>query len=555
MKTHIIKAFPKIRSTKQKFSDTEAGKLLDKRKKLKLMAEIDPSEENSAKLEYIDNKIADKISERYRAEIEKSMGHLTAEDGGINHQGVWKAKSDVVPSDKIHTPVALKDGKGNWITNPEGIKNFCLQEVEKRLRHRDIRPDLKPLKRLKEELCQKRLEVVKNTKSEPWTMEELEQVLHSLQKNKCRDPHGFVNEVFKYASAGADLKLSLLYMLNKTKDTLVIPDIMKNVNIVMIPKQGKPDLQNIENQRGIFLLSIFRSIIMKLLLKDEYKKLDTFMSDANAGGRKGRRPQDHLFIINGIIFEHARHKTSKPISLGIYDCEQCFDSLWQDEVINNLYEAGIRNDKLSLLQKINQENCVAVQTHGGISQRKVVKKIICQGDPWGPIECSLQIDEIGKESLQTDLEPYKYKGQVEIPALGWIDDIITVSESGHKTARLNAFINAHLAIKKLRLGAKKCVTLHVGKYHEEFKHVQLFVDGWGVKGVESYDAEDTKWEDILDQELKEISHLDSEKYLGQILSSDSKNIKNIIKLRNKGIGIKKQNHTNSTKYSWKCLPF
>ena len=66
------------------------------------------------------------------------MGHLTAEDGGINHQGVWKAKSDVVPSDKIHTPVALKDGKGNWITNPEGIKNLCLQEVEKRLRHRDI---------------------------------------------------------------------------------------------------------------------------------------------------------------------------------------------------------------------------------------------------------------------------------------------------------------------------------------------------------------------------------------------------------------------------------
>ena len=85
--------------------------------------------------------------------------------------------------------------------------------------------------------------------------------------------------------------------------------------------------------------------------------------------------------------------------------------------------------------------------------------------------------------------------------------------------------------------------------------MQLFVDGWGVKGVESYDAEDTKWEDTLDQDMKEISHLDSEKYLGQILSSDSTNIKNIIKLRNKGIGIKKQNHTNSKKYSWRCLPF
>ena len=140
--------------------------------------------------------------------------------------------------------------------------------------------------------------------------------------------------------------------------------------------------------------------------------------------------------------------------------------------------------------------------------------------------------------MDKQLEPYKYKDQVEIPALGWIDDIITVSESGYKTSRMNVFINAQLAIKKLRLGAKKCVTLHVGKHHEEYKHVQLFVDGWSVKNVESYDAEETKWEDTHDQDMKEISHLDSEKYLGQILSSDSKNTNNITKLRNKGIGIK-----------------
>ena len=55
------------------------------------------------------------------------MGHLTAEDGGINHHGVSKAKRAVVSSDKQNTQTALKDGKGNLITNPEGIKNLCLQ--------------------------------------------------------------------------------------------------------------------------------------------------------------------------------------------------------------------------------------------------------------------------------------------------------------------------------------------------------------------------------------------------------------------------------------------
>ena len=95
-----------------------------------------------------------------------------------------------------------------------------------------------------------------------------------------------------------------------------------------------------------------------------------------------------------------------------------------------------------------------------------------------------------------------------------------------------------LAVKKLRLGAKKCVTLHIGNNHEDYKHVQLFVDGWSVKAVKSHNSETFKWKDTFNSDMKEISHLGSEKYLGQIISSDSKNTENILKLRNKGVGIK-----------------
>ena len=55
--------------------------------------------------------------------------------------------------------------------------------------------------------------------------------------------------------------------------------------------------------------------------------------------------------------------------------------------------------------------------------------------------------------------------------------------------------------------------------------------------MNSYDNEVSQWEDTFDEHMKEISHLNSEKYLGQMLSSDAKNTKNITKLRNKGIGI------------------
>ena len=223
-------------------------------------------------------------------------------------------------------------------------------------------------------------------------------------------------------------------------------------------------------------------------------------------------------------------KSKKQISLSIYDCELCFDSVWQEEVVNDLYDAGVKNDKLALLHKVNKVNKLAVKTPYGLSQRKEVNNIICQGEPWGPIECSLQIDNIGKESLDEGLDPYKYKDEVEIPALGFVDDIITVTESGYKTARMNSFINAKLAIKKLRLCAKKCFVMHIGNKYDDYKNIELCIDGWSVKKVTSILTGRTEQQDTLLDDMNEISHTDSERYLGQVLSSDSKNTDNILKL-------------------------
>ena len=537
LKRCIIQSFPKIRSRKRKFSETEIGKLLEERKKIKLELLATPSEQLEKKKTDIENTIAKATEVEYMQKVEKVLGHIEGDDGGVNTNGLWKAKNSLIPNNKVHKPVALKDKLGNRITCPEGIKKLCHEEIIERLRHRNIHPNLSYLQELKELLCKKRLNFVKHVKSPPWTREQFDKVLKSLKNGKCRDPQGFINELFKPGVAGEDLKCSLLHMLNKTKDTHIIPEMIKIVNVAMLPKPGKKGCHKLENQRGIFFISIFRSIIMKLLLNDEYYTLDTYMTDSNIGGRKKKRIQDHLFIVNCIIFENTRKKKEKPISICIYDCKQCFDSLWQEEVINDIFEAGVKSDKLALLYEINKKNYAAVKTQFGLTERSKVQNIICQGDPWGPIQCSVQIDGIGRESLAEDLKPFKYKNLVEIPALGMIDDILTISESGYKTARMNSFINAKIAIKKLQFGPQKCFVLHTTKEHEQYKNSELYVDGWILKDVINVVTGETTKEDTLEGNM-EISHPDAEKYLGQILSSDGKNSKNIEKMRNKGIGIK-----------------
>ena len=75
--------------------------------------------------------------------------------------------------------------------------------------------------------------------------------------------------------------------------------------------------------------------------------------------------------------------------------------------------------------------------------------------------------------------------------------------------------------------------LHTGKVHE---NIELYVDGWAMKNVKDVETGEIKRQDILEGSM-EISHLDSDKYLGQTLSADGKNTSNIEKMKNKGIGI------------------
>ena len=66
-----------------------------------------------------------------------------------------------------------------------------------------------------------------------------------------------------------------------------IPDFIRKADITTIYK-GKGEKYDLENDRGIFILTILRSILMMLIYKDKYKLIDSNMIDSQVGGRKAR---------------------------------------------------------------------------------------------------------------------------------------------------------------------------------------------------------------------------------------------------------------------------
>ena len=347
VKSCIRESFPKVRPRKRKFREYEVGHLLEIRKKLKLSS---PSAQKDFEIEKIEEAVANKLQMKYFNSVKECIGEVTGEDGNINGNGVWKATRKIFPKHKEAATVAFKDNHGNFITGYDAIENFALHAIIERLQKRPINPQLKELERLKTKLSRLRINMSSKRKSLPWTLKEMEVAIRSMKNKKCKASQGIINELLKPDVAGKDFKLSLLSLLIMTKSQLEIPETMKHVIVALIPKPGKKNKHKIENHRGIFLIPKYRILIMRMLLNDKYPILDKFMSDSNIGGCKGRGIRDNLFVLNGIIHEHCKSKTS-PISIQILDYMSCFDSLWADEVMNDLYEAGVSDDKLALIKK------------------------------------------------------------------------------------------------------------------------------------------------------------------------------------------------------------
>ena len=131
--------------------------------------------------------------------------------------------------------------------------------------------------------------------------------LKSLKNNKARDPMGFVNELFKEGVAGKNLKMSLLTFFNKMKRDNVIPHFVRLADVTTIYK-GKGSKSDLLNDRGIFIVTILRSLLMKLIYQDYYPKIDKSMSDSQVGARKGKNIRNHIWIVNGIISDVSSNK-------------------------------------------------------------------------------------------------------------------------------------------------------------------------------------------------------------------------------------------------------
>ena len=467
-------------------------------------------------IENTESQIFNEISLRNAKSVEQHVGYLDTLDGAFNQRGMWKVRNKLFPRAK-DPPTAKIDETGNKITAKIALKNLYMKTYISRLEHRKMNSQFLTIEKLKEELWELRLIQLKSRNSLPWTLSDLKSVTKELKSNKCRDPDALISEIFKEGVAGKDLNAAVLQLMNMILETFHIPEELLKSNITSIWK-GKGSRMDLRNDRGIFTLSILRKILDKLLYMKLYPSVAKGMSYSNIGAKKHKNVRDHLFIVYGTI--QSILKEGRPcIDLQIYDLVQAFDSLWLKDCMNDLFDIlppGMRDNRLALVYQLNKTNLVTVKTPVGSSEQFRCNEIVLQGGGWGPIQCSVSIDKLGRLCTQRQQFRYRYKDKVSVVPLAMIDDLLAIAPCGLESLAVNTFINVHIEMKRLRFHTtdenkkSKCHKIHIGKQNEHCPVLK-------VHGTTMPTAS-------------------SDTYLGDIISSDGKNSLNLDNRLAKGRG-------------------
>ena len=101
-----------------------------------------------------------------------------------------------------------------------------------------------------------------------------------------------------------------------------------------------------------------------------------------------------------------------------------------------------------------------------MTDRFEINQNVLQGDVFGNIMASNQIDKFGKQCLENIEHIYMYRDTIPKAPFTMCDDLFVISECGYQTELVAANLNCQARFNFLQFGLTKCFKMHIGKFKE-----------------------------------------------------------------------------------------
>ena len=436
----------------------------NKKKLLKLSEDPETKKQMVEECVALQNEIKDGIKEEKRIRIEKTLEEVQ------NPNAFWMERKKM-RKDHVLEWIRTKDGGGRQIYDEEGNKENMASYYENLYKKQQVTPHAH------HEVVSQNMEFFqsdRNFEEEIYnTAPTIEEITEAVEAKKGgKSTTDFQNEMIK--KGGKPLIQAIVPLIGAVWKDEEVP-AKWNQGLITSLWKGKGDREMLKNHRGITVSSAIGTIPEVILNKRYVKHME--MTQAQAGGRVNCSTYDHVFIARAII-EYGL-KTKRPIFITFYDVSKAFDHADVDDMFNTVWTSGIRG-KIWRLGKKFQENLTAkVKTRFGNS-RSLLRE--CGGKQGGhlmPTIFGKLMDSLADSLLKTT-DFGAWINEVYIPALLFVDDVLSVAEGEDNQRKMLDKIADFATQHKMEWGVDKCKVMQVGRGKNVVKDWQL-----GDKTIES----------------------------------------------------------------------
>ncbi len=402
-------------------------------------------------------------------------------EGGIKSQLFWKLRRKILRKENDSNYDTV-DENGTTLDDPEEAKEHIATYYENLYQAREGTEEYKEwTEKIQKKI--KELEEVMKTKEpiDEITPKELHRAIKSLKKGKSCGPDNIPNEVFM--KANKEILNHIRKQMNKISNTEEIPDQWQEGEIKRLYK-GKGNKGKCSAERGITLASNFGKLYERVINNRVLKEIN--LSDAQAGGKKGRATTDHLLIIKDII-QMAKNKR-KPLYIVFLDVTKACDKAWLDAIMYVMEKEGLKSKHWSIVRKLNQNLTARIRTKHGLTRKIQIKDSIRQGGVLSVAQYAVLMDEIAKDIRNEHRGIKLPNSDVPVGSLLWVDDVALISLDAKELQDMLDTTNNTASKYRIAFGKEKSQVMVIGskKQREQAANTKFHLGEMELDKTESY---------------------------------------------------------------------
>ena len=269
-------------------------------------------------------------------------------------------------------------------------------------------------------------------------------------------------------------------IFNKIWSTSKNPVHFKRGVIVKIPKKG--DLSDVNNWRGITLLSVPGKVLCGIIADRLRGAIEKKLREEQAGFRPNRSCSDQIFTLRRIIEKCLQKKHE--LVLNFIDFEKAFDSLHRESLWEILRLYGVPKKIINILRDLYEGSEASIKV--GIETTIWFKIItgVRQGCILSPLLFIFAIDWLLTKALEDEQYGIKLSRMKWLEDLDFADDIVLTTETAEMMQKKTDKIYEIGKSIGLKINEKKTNVMVIN--NEDTTHINVKINGNALENVSNF---------------------------------------------------------------------